>query len=65
MDEDEWRRACSATELLVNLSGGRWFWRDEYAATAAMLAEPWPGRPFSALWHSSRRLETAEVGGPG
>ncbi|MBO0715114.1 MAG: hypothetical protein J2P59_10180, partial [Acidimicrobiales bacterium] len=30
MDETQWRGACEATDLLVNLSGGCWFWRDEY-----------------------------------
>lgn len=26
------RRACAEADLFVNLSGGTWFWRDEYAA---------------------------------
>lgn len=32
MDEAGWRRACAETELLINLSGGCWFWREQYAA---------------------------------
>lgn len=27
-----WRRVCSAADLFLDLSGGCWFWRDEYAA---------------------------------
>jgi hypothetical protein len=32
MSETEWRRTCANADLLINLSGGCWFWRDEYAA---------------------------------
>ena len=32
MAEPDWRRACRDTELFLNLSGGCWFWRDEYLA---------------------------------
>ncbi|HET6810036.1 MAG TPA: hypothetical protein VFH50_03405 [Acidimicrobiales bacterium] len=32
MSESDWRRECRHTDLLVNLSGGCWFWRDEYLA---------------------------------
>jgi hypothetical protein len=29
---DAWRRVCASADLFLNLSGGCWFWRDEYAA---------------------------------
>lgn len=29
---DAWRRVCAGTDLFLDLSGGCWFWRDEYAA---------------------------------
>ncbi|MBO0728610.1 MAG: hypothetical protein J2P57_05085 [Acidimicrobiaceae bacterium] len=32
LGETEWRRVCKDADLLVNLSGGCWFWRDEYAS---------------------------------
>jgi len=31
-NRDQVRRWCAEADLLVNLSGGSWFWRDEYAA---------------------------------
>ena len=31
-DRGAWRRVCADTDLLLNLSGGCSFWRDEYAA---------------------------------
>ena len=31
MGKADWRRACARTDLFINLSGGCWFWRDEYA----------------------------------
>ena len=27
---DDWRRICAGADLFLNLSGGCWFWRDEY-----------------------------------
>lgn len=30
--QSEVARACASSDLLVNLSGGSWFWRDEYLA---------------------------------
>jgi hypothetical protein len=32
MTEERWRRTCADADLFINLSGGCWFWRDEYAA---------------------------------
>jgi hypothetical protein len=32
MADADWRRACRDTDLFLNLSGGCWFWRDEYVA---------------------------------
>jgi hypothetical protein len=32
MSKAEWRRNCAEADLFINLSGGCWFWRDEYAA---------------------------------
>jgi hypothetical protein len=32
MSEAAWRRTCAEADLLINLSGGCWFWRDEYSA---------------------------------
>jgi hypothetical protein len=32
MTEARWREMCARTDLFLNLSGGSWFWRDEYAA---------------------------------
>jgi hypothetical protein len=32
MSQTQWRRTCKEADLLLNLSGGCWFWRDEYAA---------------------------------
>jgi hypothetical protein len=29
---DNWRHVCAGADLFLNLSGGCWFWRDEYAA---------------------------------
>jgi hypothetical protein len=29
---DAWREVCAAADLFLDLSGGCWFWRDEYAA---------------------------------
>jgi hypothetical protein len=29
---DAWRSVCAGADLLLDLSGGCWFWRDEYAA---------------------------------
>jgi hypothetical protein len=29
---DAWRRVCADADLFLDLSGGCWFWRDEYAA---------------------------------
>jgi hypothetical protein len=29
---DAWRRVCAGADLFLDLSGGCWFWRDEYAA---------------------------------
>jgi len=29
-DRRAWRRVCSEADLFLNLSGGCWFWRDEY-----------------------------------
>ena len=29
---DAWRRICAEADLFLDLSGGCWFWRDEYAA---------------------------------
>jgi hypothetical protein len=43
MTENQWREACAGTDLLLNLSGGSWFWRDEYAAiphTAFIDSDP-------------------------
>jgi hypothetical protein len=31
-DRDAWRRVCAGADLFLDLSGGCWFWRDEYAA---------------------------------
>ena len=31
-DRESWRRVCADADLFLNLSGGCWFWRDEYAA---------------------------------
>jgi hypothetical protein len=31
-DRAAWRRVCAAADLFLDLSGGCWFWRDEYAA---------------------------------
>ncbi len=30
-DREAWRRVCARCDLFLNLSGGCWFWRDEYA----------------------------------
>lgn len=30
MRREEWARQCGDTDLFINLSGGAWFWRDEY-----------------------------------
>jgi hypothetical protein len=30
-DRAEWLRVCRDADLYINLSGGSWFWRDEYA----------------------------------
>lgn len=30
--KEQWRQACADADLFINLSGGSWFWRDEYAA---------------------------------
>ncbi|HUS16671.1 MAG TPA: glycosyltransferase family 1 protein [Chloroflexia bacterium] len=38
-----WQRTCSDADLFLNLSGGSWFWRDEYAAiphTAFIDSDP-------------------------
>ena len=43
MTEAQWRKACAGTDLYLNLSGGSWFWRDEYAAiphTAFIDSDP-------------------------
>jgi hypothetical protein len=32
MSEQKWRAMCAGADLFINLSGGSWFWRDEYAA---------------------------------
>jgi hypothetical protein len=43
MTEAEWRGACADTDLFLNLSGGSWFWRGEYAAiphTAFIDSDP-------------------------
>src|SRR5439155_991455 len=32
MTEARWREMCARTDLYLNLSGGSWFWRDEYSA---------------------------------
>ena len=43
MTEAQWRNLCSSTDLFLNLSGGSWFWRDEYAAiphTAFIDSDP-------------------------
>jgi len=32
MREGGWRAMCAGADLFLNLSGGSWFWRDEYAA---------------------------------
>jgi hypothetical protein len=32
MTEPQWRDMCANTDLYLNLSGGSWFWRDEYSA---------------------------------
>jgi hypothetical protein len=29
---EDWRRVCAGADLFLNLSGGCWMWRDEYAA---------------------------------
>jgi hypothetical protein len=29
---DAWRKVCAGADLFLDLSGGCWFWRDEYAA---------------------------------
>jgi hypothetical protein len=29
---DDWRRVCAGADLFLDLSGGCWFWREEYAA---------------------------------
>jgi hypothetical protein len=29
---DQWRKICREADLFLDLSGGCWFWRDEYAA---------------------------------
>jgi hypothetical protein len=29
---DAWRQVCAGADLILNLSGGCWYWRDEYAA---------------------------------
>lgn len=29
---EDWLKICAGTDLFLNLSGGCWFWRDEYAA---------------------------------
>jgi hypothetical protein len=31
-DAEHWRRVCAGADLFLNLSGGCWFWRDEYRA---------------------------------
>jgi hypothetical protein len=31
-DQNAWRRVCADADLFLDLSGGCWFWRDEYAA---------------------------------
>jgi hypothetical protein len=43
MTETRWREMCARTDLFLNLSGGSWFWRDEYAAiphTAFIDSDP-------------------------
>lgn len=30
--KEHWREVCAGADLFLNLSGGCWFWRDEYAA---------------------------------
>ena len=43
MTEARWREMCAHTDLFLNLSGGSWFWRDEYAAiphTAFIDSDP-------------------------
>ncbi len=42
-DVDRWRRVCGDADLFLNLSGGCWFWRDEYRAiphTAFIDSDP-------------------------
>jgi hypothetical protein len=43
MTEERWRSMCADADLFLNLSGGSWFWRDEYAAiphTAFIDSDP-------------------------
>ncbi|MCU1427913.1 MAG: hypothetical protein JWL83_1913 [Actinomycetia bacterium] len=43
MPEAQWRQTCADADLFLNLSGGSWFWRDEYAAiphTAFIDSDP-------------------------
>ena len=40
---DRWLRVCAEADLFINLSGGSWLWRDEYAAiphTAYIDSDP-------------------------
>jgi hypothetical protein len=40
---EAWQRVCAAADLFLDLSGGCWFWRDEYAAiphTAFIDSDP-------------------------
>jgi hypothetical protein len=42
-DREAWRRVCADADLFLDLSGGCWFWRDEYAAiphTAFLDSDP-------------------------
>jgi hypothetical protein len=63
---DEVKRFCSDADLFVNLSGGSWFWRDEYARIprrafidsdpaftqlAIAKAEPWYVQFFERFSH--------------
>jgi hypothetical protein len=63
---DEVRRYCSDADLFINLSGGSWFWRDEYARIprsafidsdpaftqlAIAKAEPWYVQFFERFSH--------------
>jgi hypothetical protein len=43
MTEGSWRSACAGADLFLNLSGGSWFWRDEYSTiphTAFIDSDP-------------------------